>query len=116
MISVRSLTTLPGSTGHVKGRRPTPVGESFTRRRRCEVRVREASQAQHDGSPGLTYWRRAHEEYSGRTRAPTPEQRAPLIRSLEPGEERSWCYVDDIALLIPEVHGETRIPLSPLGG
>jgi uncharacterized UBP type Zn finger protein len=40
----------------------------------------------------------------------------PLIRSLEPGEDWSWCYVDDIALLIPEVHGETRIPPSPLGG
>ena len=38
-----------------------------------------------------------------------------LIRSLEPGEEWSWCYVDDIALLIPQVHGETRIPPSPLG-
>ena len=27
-----------------------------------------------------------------------------------------WCYVDDVAMLIPEVHGETRIPPSPLGG
>ena len=40
----------------------------------------------------------------------------PLIRSLEPGEEWSWCYVDEVALLIPEVTGETRIPPSPLGG
>ena len=40
----------------------------------------------------------------------------PLIRSLEPGEEWSYCYVDDIALLIPAVHGQTRIPPSPLGG
>jgi uncharacterized UBP type Zn finger protein len=40
----------------------------------------------------------------------------PLIRSLEPGENWSWCYVDDLALLIPEVRGETRIPPSPLGG
>jgi uncharacterized UBP type Zn finger protein len=39
----------------------------------------------------------------------------PLIRSLEPGEQWSWCFVDDIALLIPEVRGETRIPPSPLG-
>ena len=39
----------------------------------------------------------------------------PLIRSLEPGEEWSWCFVDDLALLIPEVRGETRIPPSPLG-
>jgi hypothetical protein len=39
----------------------------------------------------------------------------PLIRSLEPGEQWSWCFVDDFALLIPEVRGETRIPPSPLG-
>jgi len=39
----------------------------------------------------------------------------PLIRSLEPGEEWSWCFVDEVALLIPGVHGETRIPPSPLG-
>ena len=38
----------------------------------------------------------------------------PLIRSLEPGEEWSWCYVDEIALLIDSVKGETRIPPSPL--
>jgi uncharacterized UBP type Zn finger protein len=39
----------------------------------------------------------------------------PLIRSLEPGENWSWCFVDDVALVIPEVRGETRIPRSPLG-
>ena len=38
----------------------------------------------------------------------------PLIRSLEPGEDWNWCYVDEVALLIPEVTGETRIPPSPL--
>jgi uncharacterized UBP type Zn finger protein len=38
----------------------------------------------------------------------------PLIRSLEPGEEWSWCYDDEVALLIEDVHGETRIPPSPL--
>ena len=38
----------------------------------------------------------------------------PLIRSLEPGEEWSWCYVDDFAMLIDGVNGETRIPPSPL--
>jgi uncharacterized UBP type Zn finger protein len=37
-----------------------------------------------------------------------------LIRSLEPGEEWSWCYVDDFAMLIDGVNGETRIPPSPL--
>jgi len=38
----------------------------------------------------------------------------PIIRSLEPGEDWSWCYVDEIAMRIPEVKGETQIPLSPL--
>ena len=38
----------------------------------------------------------------------------PLIRSLEPGETWSWCFVDDVGLLISSVHGETRIPPSPL--
>ena len=38
----------------------------------------------------------------------------PLITSLEPGEDWSWCYVDEVAMLIPEVRGETRIPPSPL--
>jgi uncharacterized UBP type Zn finger protein len=40
----------------------------------------------------------------------------PLIRSLQPGEDWSWCYVDDVGLVIADVHGETRIPPSPLGG
>jgi uncharacterized UBP type Zn finger protein len=40
----------------------------------------------------------------------------PLIRSLEPGEDWSWCYVDDLPLLLEQVHGETRIPPSPLLG
>jgi hypothetical protein len=40
----------------------------------------------------------------------------PLIRSLQPGEEWCWCYVDELAMLIPDVHGSTRIPPSPLGG
>lgn len=40
----------------------------------------------------------------------------PLIRSLEPGEEWSYCFVDEVALLIPKVRGETQIPPSPLGG
>ncbi len=40
----------------------------------------------------------------------------PIIRSLEPGEEWSWCYIDELMMNIPEVRGETRIPPSPLGG
>ena len=38
----------------------------------------------------------------------------PLIRSLEPGEEWSWCFVDQLAMIIPEVKGTTRIPPSPM--
>jgi uncharacterized UBP type Zn finger protein len=40
----------------------------------------------------------------------------PIIRSLEPGEDWSWCYVDELAMVIPEVTGKTRIPRSPLLG
>ena len=38
----------------------------------------------------------------------------PIIRSLEPGEEWSWCCIDRIVMLTPEVMGSTRIPPSPL--
>jgi uncharacterized UBP type Zn finger protein len=38
----------------------------------------------------------------------------PIIRSLEPGEDWSWCYVDDAWLEIDGITGETRIPPSPL--
>jgi uncharacterized UBP type Zn finger protein len=40
----------------------------------------------------------------------------PIIRSLQPGEAWSWCFVDELMMEIPEVRGETRIPPSPLGG
>jgi uncharacterized UBP type Zn finger protein len=40
----------------------------------------------------------------------------PLIRSLEPGEEWSYCYVDDLGMIIPEIQGSTRIPRSPMLG
>jgi uncharacterized UBP type Zn finger protein len=39
----------------------------------------------------------------------------PIIRSLEPGEVWSWCFVDELVMRIPAVHGQTRIPPSPLG-
>jgi len=42
--------------------------------------------------------------------------RHPLIRSLQPGETWSWCYVDEVALSLPDVRGQTRIPPSPMGG
>ena len=38
----------------------------------------------------------------------------PLIRSIEPGETWNWCFEDQVAISIPEVHGATRIPPSPL--
>ena len=38
----------------------------------------------------------------------------PIIRSLEPGEEWSWCFMDAVGFLLPDVKGETRIPPSPL--
>jgi len=40
----------------------------------------------------------------------------PLIRSLEPGEDWNWCYVDEVALLIDGIRGTTKITRSPLGG
>jgi uncharacterized UBP type Zn finger protein len=38
----------------------------------------------------------------------------PIIRSLEPGERWSWCFVDGVALAIDGITGETLIPPSPL--
>ena len=38
----------------------------------------------------------------------------PIVRSLEPGEDWSWCFVDEVAMRIPQVGGRTRIPRSPL--
>jgi uncharacterized UBP type Zn finger protein len=40
----------------------------------------------------------------------------PIIRSLQPGETWSWCFVDELALMIEGIRGETAIPPSPLGG
>jgi|tagenome__1003787_1003787.scaffolds.fasta_scaffold20469296_1 uncharacterized UBP type Zn finger protein len=42
--------------------------------------------------------------------------RHPIIRSLEPGEGWSWCYIDEVGFVVPELTGETLIPPSPLGG
>ena len=39
----------------------------------------------------------------------------PVMRSLEPGEDWSWCFVDEVAMRIAQVEGQTRIPPSPLG-
>ena len=48
-----------------------------------------------------------------RTRGATAH---PIIRSLEPGEDWSWCFIDEVGMRIPQVHGATRIPPSPLLG
>jgi uncharacterized UBP type Zn finger protein len=42
------------------------------------------------------------------------ESEHPVIRSLEPGEIWSWCFLDEVAFELPEVRGSTRIPPSPL--
>jgi uncharacterized UBP type Zn finger protein len=39
----------------------------------------------------------------------------PLVRSLEPGEDWSWCYSDQLMMRIQGIEGTTRIPPSPLG-
>jgi hypothetical protein len=39
----------------------------------------------------------------------------PIMRSIEPGEDWSWCVLDEVAMRIPQVRGQTRIPRSPLG-
>lgn len=48
-------------------------------------------------------------------RAHAHESGHPLIRSLEPGEKWSWCFLDDVGLMVEGVQGQTRIPPSPLG-
>jgi uncharacterized UBP type Zn finger protein len=47
---------------------------------------------------------RAHAESGGH----------PIIRSIEPGEDWSWCFIDQVAMELPQVHGSPRIPPSPL--
>jgi Zn-finger in ubiquitin-hydrolases and other protein len=38
----------------------------------------------------------------------------PIIRSLEPGEDWSWCYIDEVGFVVDGIRGQTRIPPSPL--
>ena len=38
-----------------------------------------------------------------------------LMHSLQPDEDWSWCFVDELALLIEGIEGTTQIPPSPLG-
>jgi hypothetical protein len=39
----------------------------------------------------------------------------PIIRSLEPRENWSWCFPDELLMRIDGVEGHTRIPPSPMG-
>jgi uncharacterized UBP type Zn finger protein len=47
-------------------------------------------------------------------RAHAHDSAHPIIRSIEPGEDWSWCFIDEVGLLIAQVHGSPRIPPSPL--
>jgi hypothetical protein len=38
----------------------------------------------------------------------------PIITSLEPGEDWSWCFLDEVAFVLDGLRGMTRIPPSPL--
>jgi uncharacterized UBP type Zn finger protein len=38
----------------------------------------------------------------------------PVMRSVQPGEDWSWCFVDELAMRLPRPTGEPRIPRSPL--
>jgi len=37
-----------------------------------------------------------------------------IMRSIQPGEDWSWCFVDELAMRLPQVSGEPRIPPSPM--
>ena len=39
----------------------------------------------------------------------------PPMRSRQHGEHWSWCFVDRIGLLVPQIQGSRRLPRSPLG-
>jgi hypothetical protein len=38
----------------------------------------------------------------------------PLMRSVQPGEDWGWCFVDEVLLPTLPVRGEPSIPRSPL--
>ena len=44
------------------------------------------------------------------------EDEHPVMRSLQPGEDWSWCFIDEVAFVVPEIRGSTQIPPSPLEG
>jgi uncharacterized UBP type Zn finger protein len=38
----------------------------------------------------------------------------PIVRTAQPGEDWSWCYVDEVGMRIDQLEGEPTIPPSPL--
>src|SRR3984957_4262222 len=46
----------------------------------------------------------AHEQSTGH----------PIIRSLGPGGQWGWGYIDQLGMILPQVTGETKIPPSPM--
>ena len=39
----------------------------------------------------------------------------PIMRSIQPDEDWSWCFVDELGMRIPQVTGQPQIPPSPMG-
>lgn len=38
----------------------------------------------------------------------------PIIRSIEPGEDWCWCFIDDVGMRLPQITGVIEIPPSPM--
>jgi len=38
----------------------------------------------------------------------------PIVRTLEPGEDWNWCYIDQVGFRVDGIHGTTHIPPSPM--
>ncbi len=38
----------------------------------------------------------------------------PIVRSLEPGQDWNWCYIDQVGFRVDEIHGNTHILPSPI--
>ena len=39
-----------------------------------------------------------------------------MIRSIQPGEDWAYCFLDELGMVIPQIRGQTRIPPSPMEG
>lgn len=88
-----------------------PILDDLTPLRCC------ANEAQRMRERDRRGWQLSKGDSSPNRHASTHAQRAghPLIRSLEPGEDWSFCFLDDVGIVIPQVRGATRIPSSPPG-